>query len=232
MNLESIAFIPDGNRRFARQSGVNFLKAYQMGTNKAWQVMDWLEEYKTVKTGTFWMLSLENIQKRSAELGLLFKIFDRELDKATKSGYFESNEIRLKFFGRLELLPEKLLGKVRQAEELTENFKKRTINLALGYSGRAEIVDAAKKLALDAKEGRIDINAIDEKKFENYLYAKLDDPDLIIRTGGAKRTSGFLPYQSDYSELYFCQHYWPEFSKEDLGEAVADFELRQRNFGK
>jgi len=230
--LQSIAFIPDGNRRYARKLGVNFLQAYQTGTRKAWEVMNWLEEYPKVKSGTFWMLSLENMQKRRAELGLLFRIFDRELDKVKESGYFEENQVRLKFFGRLEMLPKKLLKKARAAEEYTQGFGKRTINLALGYSGKTEIVDAAKKLALEAKEGKISLDEINEKEFEKYLYTRIDDPDLVVRTSGRQRTSGFLPYQTSYSELYFCEHYWPEFTRQDLASAITEYEHRQRTFGK
>jgi len=230
--LESIAFIPDGNRRFALKSGVNFLKAYQLGTKKAWDVMHWLEEYPKIKAGTFWMLSLENTQKRRAELALLFKIFDRELGKVKSSGYFEEKQVRLKFFGRLELLPKKLLEKIKEAEQFTQEFNTRTISLALGYSGRAEILDAAKSLALDVQQGKVELSELNEKGFEKYLYSDLREPDLIVRTSGEQRTSGFLPYQSAYSELHFCQHYWPEFTEQDLAEAISDYGARQRNFGK
>ncbi|MFA4855687.1 MAG: polyprenyl diphosphate synthase [archaeon] len=230
--LESIAFIPDGNRRYARKAGVNFLQAYRLGTQKAWDVMHWLEDYDSVKSGTFWMLSLENMQKRKAELSLLFRIFDRELEKVKSSGYFEQNQIRLRFFGKLELLPRKLLEKAKSAEDFTQDFKKRTINLALGYSGRMEIVDAAKRLALDAQKGAIELEKIDEKSFSKYLYADIREPDLVIRTSGEQRTSGFLPFQSAYSELHFCRHCWPEFSKQDLNAAIEDFGSRKRNFGK
>lgn len=232
MVLSSIAFIPDGNRRFAMQSGINFLKAYQLGTKKAWDVMHWLEEYPKVKDGTFWMLSLENMQKRKAELSVLFKIFDRELEKVKKSGYFEANQIRLRFFGKIEMLPKRLVEKISEAEQFTADFKKKTINLALGYSGRAEIVDAAKRLAADLKENKIGLGEVNENSFKKYLYTCFPDPDLIIRTSGAMRLSGFLPYQSAYSELYFCSHYWPEFSQQDLRDAIGSFEERQRNFGK
>ncbi len=230
--LESIAFIPDGNRRFARNAGINFFSAYQQGTQKAWNVMHWLEDYPKVKSGTFWMLSLENMQKRKAELSLLFRIFDKELDRVKSSGYFEKKQIRLRFFGRLNLLPKKLFEKIGKAEDITREFKSSTINLALGYSGRAEIVDAAKKIALDVQENKICLDDINEKSFEKYLYSDLRNPDLVIRTSGEKRTSGFLPFQTGYSELYFCKSYWPEFSKDDLAEAINDFELRKRNFGK
>lgn len=230
--VESIAFIPDGNRRYARKLGVNFLQAYQMGTQKAWNVMNWLEEYPSVTSGTFWMLSLENMQKRKAELKLLFRIFDKELEKVKNTGYFEKNQVRLRFFGKLEMLPNRLLEKVKKAEESTQDFGKRTINLALGYSGRTEILDAAKKLAREAEQGKVNLEEIDEKNFERYLYTDIQDPDLVIRTSGRQRTSGFLPYQTGYSELYFCEHYWPEFTQEDLTNAITNYEQRQRTFGK
>lgn len=230
--LESIAFIPDGNRRFAREASISFLKAYQLGTRKAWDVMRWLEEYPKIRTGTFWMLSLENAQKRKSELRLLFGIFNRELDKVRESGYFEENRIRLRFFGRLGMLPKSIMKKVREAEEFTQGFGRRTINLALGYSGRAEILDAAKSLALDASQGRVDLEKVDERGFEKYLYTEMPSPDLIVRTSGEQRTSGFLPFQSGYSELHFCQSYWPEFSEGDLANAVSDYAQRKRNFGK
>ncbi len=230
--LESIAFIPDGNRRYARTQGINFLKAYQVGTKKAWDVMHWLEEYPDIKAGTFWMLSLENMQKRRTELKVLFKIFDRELDRVKKTGYFEANQIRLKFFGKLDMLPKKLFQKIQGAEESTAGFKKRTISLALGYSGRAEITDAAKKLALDATQGKVELEKVDESLFSKYLYSDVMDPDLIVRTSGEQRLSGFLPFQGAYSELYFCKHYWPEFTRHDLDNAIQDFEARKRNFGK
>ena len=129
-------------------------------------------------------------------------------------------------------MPKKLFEKIGKTEEITKDFKASTINLALGYSGKAEIVDAAKKLALDVKENRVKLEEIDEKEFEKYLYSDLRKPDLVIRTSGEKRTSGFLPFQTGYSELYFCRHCWPEFSKEDLANAVSEFDSRKRNFGK
>jgi len=118
------------------------------------------------------------------------------------------------------------------AEKFTENNKGKTINLCLGYNGQAEIVDAAKKLALAYKEGNIDISDIDEKHFTKFLYSDFAEPDLIIRTGQTQRLSGFLTYQSAYSELYFSNKYWPEFSEQDLRTAVDSYYERSRKFGK
>jgi undecaprenyl diphosphate synthase len=231
MQLESIAFIPDGNRRYAQKAGVSLLKSYQLGTQKAWEVFDWLNNYKEIKVGTFWSLSLENF-KRTREIPVLFKIFEKELDKVKKSGLFERNGIKLKFIGRKSVFPKKLREKMLAAEEFTSGFSNKLMNVALGYSGQAEIVDAAKAIALDYQQGKIDLDSMDEEKFHNYLYSDFSDPDLIVRTSGVQRLSGFLPYQSAYSELYFLGKYWPEMTESDLDTAIQDFYARKRNFGK
>ncbi|MEW6295768.1 MAG: polyprenyl diphosphate synthase [Candidatus Diapherotrites archaeon] len=232
MQLKSIAFIPDGNRRYAIKAGVSLLESYRMGTEKAWHVLDWLNSYPKIKAGTFYTLSLENLQRNKAELKILFKIFEKELDKVWSTNKFTANQLRLKFIGRTHLLPQKLQNKMRRAEEFTENYRKKVINMALGYNGQAEIIDAAKRLAWDFKHNAISLASLTEKKFKNYLYSAFPDPDLIIRTSGTKRLSGFLTYQSSYSELYFIEKYWPEFSEEDLATAINEFNDRQRRFGK
>ena len=231
MELTSIAFIPDGNMRDAQTRGISLVEAYQLGTQKAWKVFEWLQDYPRVKVGTFWAMSTENF-KRTAELPILFKIFEHELDKVKNAGLFETHQVRLKFIGRLNLFPKKLVEKMRNVMEFTENFKGRTMNVAIGYGGRSEILDAAKHLATDYKQGKVDLSKVDENAFSRYLYGSFPDPDLIVRTSGTRRLSGFLPYQSGYSELYFLDKYWPEFSKADLQGAINDYNERQRNFGK
>lgn len=232
MELNSIAFIPDGNRRFAVKAGVDFLKAYQAGTRKAWDVLHWLNSYPSIKVGTFYTLSLENFLNRKTERNILFKIFERELEKVKSSGLFEKNQTRLKFIGRTDLFSKTLKEKIREAEEFTQDFSNKTINLAFGYSGQAEIVDATKKIAQAFKEGELSLESIDTNSFSNYLYSDFDFPDLIIRTGKTQRLSGFLTYQSAYSELYFLDKFWPEFSEQDLAQAVEYYNSAQRNFGK
>jgi undecaprenyl diphosphate synthase len=231
MSLNSIAFIPDGNRRYARKVGVNYAKSYQLGTRKAWEVIDWLKEYPQIKTGTFYTLSLENLARGKLELRVLLKLFEMELDRVKKSGVFEEQGIRLKFLGRLDSLPKKIRQKISDAEELTADFEKKQVNLALGYNGQAEIVDAAKKFAEQYKQGDASLEDLNETSFSNYLYSPTQ-PDLIVRTSGTQRLSGFLTYQSAYSELYFSEKFWPEFQEQDLGDAVQEFDARERRFGK
>lgn len=232
MELTSIAFIPDGNRRYAQANNMNYLQAYSLGTRKAWDVLEWISKYPSIRVGTFYTLSTENLTRSSTELQALFMVFENELDKILKNGYCEAKELQLKFIGRLNLFPQRLQEKMQKAETLTENFKKRTINLAIGYNGRSEIVDAAKKIVMDAQENKLDLNSLTEDSFKHYLYSDFSDPDVIVRTSGTKRLSGFLTYQNVYSELCFVDKYWPEITEADVDQVVQDYNGRQRKFGK
>ncbi len=230
--LNSIAFIPDGNRRYALKYSIPLFQSYQLGTQKAWEVIDWLKDYPKIKAGTFYTLSLENLSRNKDELKILFSIFEKELDKVIASEVFSRDGIKLNFAGRFNEFPEKLKQKIFKAQEATENNKTKTINLAIGYNGQAEIVDAAKKIALEHKENNLDLGSLNESSFKKFLYSDFSNPDLIVRTSGTQRLSGFLTYQSSYSELYFCEKFWPEFSKEELAKAVEEYDARQRRFGK
>ncbi|MBN1940750.1 MAG: di-trans,poly-cis-decaprenylcistransferase, partial [Candidatus Diapherotrites archaeon] len=222
----------DGNRRFAQKNNIALLSAYKLGTQKAWDVFDWINKYPEIKTGTFYTLSLENLQRKKTELKLLYKIFEKELDKVFSSGLFEANKIKLKVIGRTDLLPKKLREKIQSTEEYTQDFNKKTMNLALGYTGQIEIIDAAKKIAEQYKQGMLKLNELTTDSFKNFLYADFPSPDLIVRTSGTKRLSGFLTYQSAYSELYFLDKYWPEVNETDIDNAIEEYNLRQRKFGK
>lgn len=232
MTLSSIGFIPDGNRRFAAQAHMNIAEAYKLGTQRSWDVMQWLGDYPSIKVASFYTLSLENITRSSAEMSVLFTIFEKEADKILKDEVYKSSEFAIKFLGRLEKFPTHLKEKMNLIQERSQDYAKRVINVAIGYNGRAEIVDAAKKLAQDVSEKKIDVNSINEDSFKNYLYSNFSDPDMIVRTGYTQRLSGFLTYQSVYSELVFMNKFWPEFSREDLDVAVREFDARERRFGK
>ncbi len=232
MTLSSIAFIPDGNRRYASQKGMNLASAYQLGTQRSWDVMSWLNDYPSIKVATFYTLSLENITRSTGEMHVLFSIFEKEADKILKDEVYKTNEFAIKFLGRLEKFPAHLRTKMNTIQEKSQDYAKRVINVAMGYNGRAEIVDAAKKFAHDVSEKKIDVNTINEDSFKQYLYSNFHDPDMIVRTGYTQRLSGFLTYQSVYSELFFMDKYWPEFSREDLLSVVQEYESRERRFGK
>lgn len=231
MELTSIAFIPDGNRRFAQTRGFSLLEAYSAGTQKAWQVIEWLSDYPKITAGTFYTLSLENASRTKTELFVLFKIFEKELDKIKNNNFIQENGIRLKFIGEKSIFNKKIQAKMNEAEKLTENNSQKTIFLAIGYNGQQEIVDAAKKIALAAKNGFLP-DDLDKESFKKFLYSNAPEPDLLIRTSGTKRLSGFLTYQSAYSELCFIDKCWPELEKQDLAKAITDFKTRERRFGK
>ena len=230
--LESIAFIPDGNRRYAKLAGVSLLESYSAGTQKAWDVLNWLTKYKSIKTGTFYTFSLKNFNRSKLELSVLMKLFEKELDKVKQREIIPREGIRLKFIGKKELFPGKLQKKMNDAEEYTSQFHKRTIHLALGYDGQTEIIDAAKKFALDVSKGKVLAQDLTPESFKEYLYADFQAPDLIVRTSNEQRLSGFLTYQSSYSELAFIDKYWPQFSETDLDKVVGEYNARQRRFGK
>ncbi len=232
MSLHSIAFIPDGNRRYASSHNLSLASAYQMGTQRSWDVMQWLGEYPSIQVATFYTLSLENITRSAVEMQLLFDIFEKEADKILKEELYKSHEFAITFLGRLEKFPTRLREKMDKIQEESKDYAKRMINVAIGYNGRAEIVDAAKKIVQEVLKDPAKIDALNEETFKKYLYSNFKDPDLIIRTGKTQRLSGFLTYQSVYSELYFLNKFWPEFSKDDLNTAIDEYDSRQRRFGK
>ena len=230
--IESIAFIPDGNRRFAKLSGISLLQSYSMGTGKAWDVLEWLTKYPSIKVGTFYTFSLKNFQRSRLELKVLMKIFDKELERAKTKTILQKEGIALKFIGRRDQFPTKLQQKMKDVEKYTKNFGDKTVNLALGYDGQTEIIDAAQKFAVDVQKGRALPETLSTENFKKYLYGDFREPDLIVRTSKEQRLSGFLTYQSAYSELAFVDKYWPQLQEVDVDKIVNDYNLRERRFGK
>lgn len=230
--IESIAFIPDGNRRYAKLSGISLLASYSVGTSKAWDVLEWLTKYPSIKVGTFYTFSLKNFQRSRLELKVLMKIFDRELDKARKQSILQKEGIALKFIGRRDQFPIKLQNKMKEVEKYTKNFGDRTVNLALGYDGQTEIIDATQKFAIDVQKGRALPETLSTESFKKYLYSDFREPDLIVRTSKEQRLSGFLTYQSAYSELAFVDKYWPQIQEKDIDKIITDYTNRERRFGK
>lgn len=230
--IQSIAFIPDGNRRFAKTAGVNLAESYSIGTQKAWDVLAWLKKYPNITTGTFYTFSLKNFQRSKLELSILMKIFEHELDKVKNQKVIQECGIQLKFIGRTEQFPKNIQKKMIEAEKYTSQFSDKTVNLALGYDGQTEIIDAAQRFAMDVKNGKALPETLSTETFKNYLYSDIKEPDLIIRTSNEQRLSGFLTYQSAYSELAFLDKYWPQLTENDVDTVIQNFEQRDRRFGK
>jgi undecaprenyl diphosphate synthase len=230
MQLVHLGVIPDGNRRYAKKHSLSLEQAYSRGFKKAEDVLEWAAE-QSIKKTSFWALSLENLFKRSTgEKRVLFSLMEKHARKSIESKVFQEKNVKVKFFGKLELLPKSLVELLEKLEEKTENGLYQ-LNVALAYGGREELANAAKLFAKDVVEGKMKEGDLSEETFANYLYLK-DSPDLLIRTGGVQRISGFLPFQSVYSEYYFSPKLWPEFDKQEFGKAVEYYYSTDRRFGK
>ncbi|MDE1856664.1 MAG: di-trans,poly-cis-decaprenylcistransferase [Candidatus Micrarchaeota archaeon] len=228
---EHLAIIPDGNRRWSRSHSLALLKGYDMGIKKFISVSEWCKKLG-VKTVSVWALSTENVKSRtSAELNVLYSLYVRACDDPEIIKTLDRNKSRVNVIGDKRLLPKKVRQAFDRLEARTRHYKEFTINLLVGYGGKDDLLHAAKRLYLDAIHKRI--KSINDRIIRSYLRTSvLPDVDLIIRTSGEFRTSGLLPWQSDYSELYFSKKYWPDFGKNDLEAALRTFSKRQRRFGK
>jgi len=220
-----IGVIIDGNRRFAKRLALNPWKGHEYGAEKVKKLIDWSLDLE-IKELTIYTLSMQNFSSRSKqELSHLIRILKKELQNLLKDKKVKENKIRFNFIGRLSYFDKEIQKLMEKIMKETKNNNRLKINLALAYGGNEEIVDAVNKI-LESKK-----NKINEKSFSNFLYLK-SSPDLIIRTGGEKRTSNFLNYQSGYSEWIFLDIMWPEFEKKDLIKCLNEFRKRKRRFGK
>ncbi len=231
--LNHVGIIMDGNRRFAKKLMLEPWKGHEWGAKKAEDVIDWCIG-ANIKTITLYSLSYENFKSRpKQEIDMLMKLMEKEALRVAGLKKVHENRTRFKVIGRPDMLPKNVQAALEKLTDATKEYNNFTVNLAIVYGGREEILNAAKKVALDTKAGKLDPEALDETAFRKFLYTNgTSDPDMIIRTGGEKRISGFLLWQSAYSEYYFSDKIWPDFQKEDFDEAINDFSGRKRRFGK
>ncbi|MCD6522797.1 MAG: di-trans,poly-cis-decaprenylcistransferase [Candidatus Diapherotrites archaeon] len=223
--LDSIAFIPDGNRRYAKKYNISLAEAYAKGFNKVREALDWsLNTKPKIKEASIWGLSTENLQRDGNELFIFLRLLRMKLKELLNEPLIKEHEVRVKFAGRIYLLPDSIQKLVSEVTEATKDYSQYTINIFLGYGGRAEIIDAVQKLISKGLP-------VTEENLTKCLYVPTS-PDLIIRTGNTQRLSGFMPWQSAYSELYFSEKLWPEFSESDFDEAIAEYRRRERRFGR
>jgi undecaprenyl diphosphate synthase len=221
-----IAIIPDGNRRWSTEKGLTKKEGYATGIRKIGDVLKWCKE-ADVPMLTMWGFSTDNFSRDNEEISTLFSLFKENLQKAISSDEKNKYDLRVRFFGRIHKFPKEIQQMIRKAEELTKNNSEYHLNLLLSYGGREEIVDAVNSII---NEG---ISYVDEDIFSKHLYtAGLPDPDFVIRTSGEQRLSGLMPWQTCYSEFYFAESLWPDFSKEEFQNAISEFSRRKRRFGK
>jgi len=229
-----VAVILDGNRRWALENDLPPWMGHRKGAENVKLLLR--ECLKLgIRTLTVYAFSIENFQRSKREIEEIMKIAEEKLEEIINSKEIYENEVRVKLLGRRELLPESLIKKFDEVEERTRHFSKHFLNIAMAYGGRTEIVDAVKKLVNDLINGILKPEYITEEEIEKRLYTyHLPNPypDLIIRTSGEERLSGFLLWQSAYSELCFLEVYWPEFRAIDLYRAIRTYQRRNRRFGK
>jgi tritrans,polycis-undecaprenyl-diphosphate synthase [geranylgeranyl-diphosphate specific] len=231
---EHVAVILDGNRRWARRRGMKPWMGHELGARKVDELLDWCLELG-IKTVTLYALSTENLYRDPVEVRKLLELLERKLKEAKVDERIHRHRVKVKMLGRRDLLPENIAREIAELEEATRGYDERYLNIALAYGGRVEIVDAVRRIAEEVRAGRISPEEIDEELFEKYLYtAHLPnpEPDLIIRTSGEGRLSGFMLWQCAYSELLFLDVYWPDFRKIDLLRAIRTYQKRQRRFGR
>ncbi len=229
--IKHLGIIMDGNRRFAKRLMKNPLQGHVWGAKKVEKVLDWCLELKIPQI-TLWSFSIENMNRPKKEFNYLMNLFEKEFLEIVNKEKIHKNKVRVTVIGRTDLLPERVQNAIKKAEDATKDYHNYTMNFAIAYGGREEILSATKKAVMAVQNNELDIEQLNEKTYRKYLYTNgTQDPDLVIRTSGEQRTSGFLIWQTAYSELYFCKKLWPEFEKEDLIEAVNDYKLRKRRFG-
>ena len=216
----------DGNGRWAKQRKMPRLLGHRAGTENTHRVLRACGEFG-IEIVTLYGFSTENWRRPKGEVNGLFGIFEDAIDREVPE--LHRNGVRLRHLGRTDRLPERLIQKINSAMELTKDNDRLTLNLAFNYGGRAEIVDATRRIIAEG----IDPAAIDEELFASYLYtAGLPDLDLFIRTGGEMRLSNFLLWQTAYAEYYTTPTYWPDFDEAELEKALVAYGQRTRKFGR
>ena len=225
-----VGIILDGNRRFAKRLMLKPWQGHEWGARKIEKMLDWCREY-SVRELTLYCFSIENFHSRpKQEFDYLMDLFEKEFTRLKDDERLTKYNIRINFIGRIWLFPEKIKKVMNELMEKTKNHDKYIINFAMAYGGKAEIVDDAKKIAEQVKQGKLNVDQINEELFAKNLYLN-SEPDLIIRTGGEKRTSNFLNFQAAYSEWFYLEKMWPEFEKEDFFQCLEEYKSRQRRMG-
>ncbi|OGY43624.1 MAG: di-trans,poly-cis-decaprenylcistransferase [Candidatus Buchananbacteria bacterium RIFCSPLOWO2_01_FULL_39_33] len=224
-SVKHIAFIMDGNRRWAKQQGLPTLEGHRRGYNKMKQVGDWCLA-RGIRYMTVFAFSTENWKRSKKEVDYLMRLLEKALTKELHE--FTKRGIRLRVIGSRDRLSKSVVKAIDNAEKITVNNKKGILNMAINYGGRLEIIEAVKKI-IKQKKSPADIT--EELIDKNIWTAGQPDPDIIVRTSGEQRLSGFLTWQSVYSELFFVSHHWPAFSEKDLDGIIDDYNNRHRRFG-
>ena len=224
-----IAIIMDGNRRWARSKNLDVKFGHKEGAKTLEKIVRYANSIG-IKYITVYAFSTENWKRSKEEVGALMLLLQSYIDNFRKKA--DTENIKINILGNRDELSKGLQKSIEETEEKTKNNTGIVFNIAFNYGGRNEIVNAVKNIAKDVKENKIDIEDINEELISKNLYTKnMPDPDLLIRTSGEIRTSNFLPWQLVYSEFVFVSKNWPDFSEEDLLDAIEEYQRRNRKFG-
>ena len=229
---QHISIIMDGNRRYAADSGLAATLGHRAGKEKLEDVMDWILDIG-VPYLTVYALSTENIiSRKPEELEALFDLYVEGLNDLSTDERIHKNSVKVQVAGRKELLPERVLEAIDNAESLTKTHDKFVFTVCLAYGSREEIIDAVRAIAADHAEGALDLSSIDEREISKRLWTgDMPDPDLVIRTSGEERISNFLLWQIAYAEIWVTETLWPDFRARHLFEAILDYQKRDRRYG-
>ena len=231
-----IGIIMDGNRRFARTLNLDVRAGHDYGAGKAREVLDWCLELG-INHVTLWGFSSDNKGRSSDEVAHLHTLFARQAKELLDDPKLHANKVQVRVIGNVDDFPDETKTALRDIETATEHYCGMHLNIALGYGGREEIISAVRKLLHHKSDGAMSLDSLIEEvttdAIHSYLYtAGTPDPDFVIRTSGEVRLSGFLLWQTAYSEFYFCDAYWPSFRKVDFLRAIRNFQERERRFGR
>jgi short-chain Z-isoprenyl diphosphate synthase len=234
--LRHLGLIQDGHRRYARNAGFSRRQGYDLGAAKAEEVLTWCSQLR-IPMVTLWWLSTENLNRDADDVAAVLSVIEAKIPEWLQQGLPERLGIRIRPIGKLELLPASVRRTLQHAESATRHHDRLLLNIGVGYGGRQEIVDAVKGYLQDSfirRDQPEDIlQGLTADAVAKYLYTyDCPDPELIIRTSGEVRLSGFMLWQSAYSEFYFCDAYWPAFRKIDLLRAIRSYQQRTRRFGR
>ena len=227
-----VGIIMDGNRRFAKLLGLEDVSmGHVAGQERLENVLDWCLELG-IKVLTVYAFSTENFQRATPERELLMELFEHNFRKMAVDERVLKNRIRVRCIGDLSLLPDSVRQAAENVMKVTEAFDGYAFNVAVAYGGRQEIVEAVRRIAVEAKTGVLDPSTVTAETISRRLYTgDLPDPDFIIRTSGEERVSNFLLWQMAYAELYFCDVNWPELDRMEFLHAIFEYQRRKRRYG-
>ena len=223
-----LAIIVDGNGRWATKQGLSRSDGHKEGFVNLMRVLKYAYS-KDIKYVSAYLFSTENFKRSKVEVDFIMGLLTGKLDDILN--FCHSEKIKAIFSGRRKNLSSKVISVIEKIEDETKDYENRVFNICFNYGGRAEIVDATRKITLDIDNGKLDINSLNEEIFSKYLYQELPPVDLMIRTSGEQRLSNFMLWQCSYAEFYFPKVYFPDFNENEFDKAILEYTKRDRRFG-